>query len=99
MQAIGYRCHPGIAMGWLSSERPARHWIRSAGMVQDININVAAIVEASREQAIGLKEITQAVNTIDQGTQRNAAMVEESNAASHSLASEAEALFCWVVFG
>ncbi len=61
--------------------------------VQDININVAAIVEASREQAIGLKEITQAVNTIDQGTQRNAAMVEESNAASHSLANEAEALF------
>jgi methyl-accepting chemotaxis protein len=60
--------------------------------VQDINRNVIAIVESSREQSIGLKEINTAVNTMDQGTQQNAAMVEESNAASHSLASEAEAL-------
>ncbi|MFS8054102.1 methyl-accepting chemotaxis protein [Rhizobium sp. BR 317] len=61
--------------------------------VAAINANVAAIVEASREQAIGLKEINQAVNTIDQGTQQNTSMVVESNAASHSLANEAEALF------
>ena len=61
--------------------------------VQDINLNVSAIIDASREQATGLKEINQAVNAIDQSTQQNAAMVEESNAASHSLAKEAEALF------
>jgi methyl-accepting chemotaxis protein len=61
--------------------------------VQDINVNVAAIVEAAREQATGLKEINSAVNVIDQGTQQNAAMVEESTAASHSLARETEALF------
>ncbi|MGF0538123.1 methyl-accepting chemotaxis protein [Agrobacterium sp. ES01] len=61
--------------------------------VHDINTNVAAIVESAKEQSIGLKEINQAVNTMDQGTQQNAAMVEETNAASHSLASEADALF------
>jgi methyl-accepting chemotaxis protein len=61
--------------------------------VRDISTNVAAIVEASREQSIGLQEINQAVNTIDTGTQQNAAMVEESNAASHALATEASALF------
>ncbi|MFT4183360.1 MAG: methyl-accepting chemotaxis protein, partial [Rhizobium sp.] len=61
--------------------------------VQEINLNVAAIVEAAREQATGLKEINSAVNVIDQGTQQNAAMVEESTAASHSLARETEALF------
>jgi methyl-accepting chemotaxis protein len=60
--------------------------------VLEINRNVTAIVEASREQSIGLKEINSAVNTMDQGTQQNAAMVEESNAASHGLAGEAEAL-------
>ena len=60
--------------------------------VADINSNVAAIVEASREQATGLKEINQAVNSLDQTTQQNAAMVEESTAASHKLASEAEIL-------
>lgn len=61
--------------------------------VEAINVNVAAIVDASREQATGLKEINQAVNTIDQGTQHNTSVVVESNAASHSLAKEAEALF------
>jgi methyl-accepting chemotaxis protein len=61
--------------------------------VRAISTNVAAIVEASREQSIGLQEINQAVNTIDTGTQQNAAMVEESNAASHALATEASALF------
>ncbi|NLS06674.1 PAS domain S-box protein [Rhizobium sp. P32RR-XVIII] len=60
--------------------------------VADINSNVAAIVEASKEQATGLKEINQAVNSLDQATQQNAAMVEESTAASHKLASEAENL-------
>ena len=40
-----------------------------------------------------LAEINQAVNTVDQGTQQNAAMVEEQTAASHSLAREAAALF------
>jgi methyl-accepting chemotaxis protein len=60
--------------------------------VQEINRNVTAIVEASREQSVGLKEINTAVNTMDQGTQQNAAMVEETNAASHGLAKEAESL-------
>lgn len=60
--------------------------------VQQINSHVSAIVEAAREQSVGIQEINTAVNTIDQGTQQNAAMVEESTAASHSLASEADAL-------
>jgi methyl-accepting chemotaxis protein len=61
--------------------------------VQAVSINVTAIVEGAKEQATGLKEINTAVNTMDQGTQQNAAMVEESTAASHSLAREADALF------
>jgi methyl-accepting chemotaxis protein len=60
--------------------------------VQEINQHVHAIAEASREQSAGLQEINTAVNTMDHGTQQNAAMVEESTAASHSLASEAAAL-------
>jgi methyl-accepting chemotaxis protein len=60
--------------------------------VGDIDRNVAAIVEAAKEQAVGLKEINQAVNSTDQATQKNAAMVEESTAASHHLAQEAEEL-------
>lgn len=51
-----------------------------------------AIVLAAREQSTGLQEINTAVNTMDQGTQQNAAMVEEQTAASHGLANEAAEL-------
>ena len=61
--------------------------------VKQINANVEAIVTGSREQSTGLNEINTAVNAMDQGTQQNAAMVEQSTAASHSLAQEAASLF------
>jgi methyl-accepting chemotaxis protein len=60
--------------------------------VQEINRHVNAIVDSAREQSVGLQEINTAVNTMDQGTQQNAAMVEQSTAASHSLAKEAASL-------
>jgi len=61
--------------------------------VKQINTNVEAIVIGSREQSTGLNEINLAVNAMDQGTQQNAAMVEQSTAASHGLAREAASLF------
>ncbi|MCA1403546.1 CHASE3 domain-containing protein [Ensifer sp. IC3342] len=60
--------------------------------VREINQHVSAIVTAAREQSTGLQEINTAVNAMDQGTQQNAAMVEQSTAASHNLAREATAL-------
>jgi methyl-accepting chemotaxis protein len=60
--------------------------------VQEINRHVHAIAEATREQSLGLSEINTAVNTMDQGTQQNAAMVEQTTAASHGLANESAAL-------
>ena len=49
-------------------------------------------MKASKEQTIGLREINSAINSLDQTTQQNAAMVEESTAASLRLANEADAL-------
>jgi methyl-accepting chemotaxis protein len=60
--------------------------------VTEITGHVRAIVEAAREQSTGISEINTAVNTMDQGTQQNAAMVEQTNAASHTLAKEASSL-------
>ncbi|MAZ15072.1 MAG: chemotaxis protein [Ahrensia sp.] len=60
--------------------------------VQEVNANVMAIVDAVREQSTTLSEINQAVTEVDKGTQQNAAMVEESTAASHGLAQEAQSL-------
>jgi methyl-accepting chemotaxis protein len=62
------------------------------GAVQQISDNIDAIVTASREQSTGLSEINIAVTAMDNGTQQNAAMVEEQTAASHSLAAEADGL-------
>ncbi|QLF68512.1 HAMP domain-containing protein [Peteryoungia desertarenae] len=53
--------------------------------VQTINRNVEAISTAAMEQAVGLKQISSAVNDLDQMTQQNAAMVEETSAISHTL--------------
>jgi methyl-accepting chemotaxis protein len=60
--------------------------------VQHITGHVQAIADAYREQSLGLQEINTAVNTMDQGTQQNAAMVEEATATAHQLSSEAETL-------
>lgn len=57
-----------------------------------INEHVKAIVTSAREQSVGLSEINSAVGQMDQVTQQNAAMVEETNAASHTLAGDAENL-------
>jgi methyl-accepting chemotaxis protein len=61
--------------------------------VQNIGTNVDSIADSAKSQAATLREINQAVGSIDQGTQHNAAMVEETTAASHGLASEADAMF------
>jgi methyl-accepting chemotaxis protein len=60
--------------------------------VDTMSRHVEAIAVSSREQSTGLAEINAAVNQMDQGTQQNAAMVEENNAASVVLANEAARL-------
>lgn len=62
------------------------------GEVQEIDVHVQSIVESAREQMMGLREINTAVTSIDRGTQQNAAMVEQTTAASHGLAAEVTAL-------
>ncbi|MBX9465627.1 MAG: globin-coupled sensor protein [Aquamicrobium sp.] len=60
--------------------------------VVEIDELVAGIASSSREQSMGLSDINTAVSEMDQGTQQNAAMVEQTTAAVHSLRSEAATL-------
>lgn len=53
---------------------------------------VGAIADAAERQAGNLHQLTQATHLMDQMTQQNAAMVEQSTAATASLANEATAL-------
>jgi methyl-accepting chemotaxis protein len=61
-------------------------------LILSINEHMNAIATSAREQSNGLGEVNTAVNQMDQVTQQNAAMVEESNAASASLAMESARL-------
>ncbi|PDT01178.1 chemotaxis protein [Rhizobium chutanense] len=57
-----------------------------------INDHIHSIATAATEQSTGLKEVNTAVNQMDQVTQQNAAMVEETSAATHRLSAEANGL-------
>lgn len=63
--------------------------VSSIRRVTDI---VAEISSASREQAAGVGQVGEAVTAMDQVTQQNAALVEESAAAAESLKGQAEQL-------
>ena len=60
--------------------------------VSDISERVTEIASSAREQSTGLNEINMAVNELDHVTQQNAAMFEETTAASHALTAETDAL-------
>jgi len=60
--------------------------------VMQINGLIRQISASASEQASGLKEVNAAVNQMDQVTQQNAAMVEETTAASMALRNESDTL-------
>ena len=63
--------------------------VANAQRVADI---IGEITAASGEQAGGIGQVNTAVNHLDQMTQQNAALVEQSSAAAESMRSQAEQL-------
>ena len=69
------------------------------GIVESATVmgeQTAAITEASRQQAQGIDQISQATMNVDQATQAVAANSEETAAASEELASQAETMLAMV---
>ncbi|MEG1768925.1 MAG: methyl-accepting chemotaxis protein, partial [Comamonas sp.] len=60
--------------------------------VRNITEIVTEIASASREQSSGIQQVGQAVTDMDRVTQQNAALVEESSAATQVLQDESEKL-------
>ena len=60
--------------------------------VSEIDGLISEIARSSQEQATGLNQVNSAVNQMDQVTQQNAAMVEETTAAASNLRTEAHDL-------
>lgn len=65
---------------------------RIVGQVQKVSGLIDEISKASREQSNGVTQVNHAITGLDDMTQNNAALVEESTAASESLTRQATAL-------
>ena len=90
-----------------SSTQQVKNGVKLVGqtgeVLTDIVSRVSEIAElmneisaSAKEQAVTLAEVNTSVNQMDQTTQQNAAMVEQSTAACHHLTSEAEKLMTLV---
>jgi methyl-accepting chemotaxis protein len=68
--------------------RAGRALERIASQVAEIDAVVVAISASAQQEAAGLVEVNVAMGQMDHTTQQNAAMVEQTTAASHGLARE-----------
>ncbi|CAB5694898.1 Aspartate chemoreceptor protein [Delftia tsuruhatensis] len=65
---------------------------RIVEQVRSVDTMIGEIASASHQQALGIRQIGEAVNQLDQVTQQNAALVEQSTAAAGSLKQQADVL-------
>lgn len=61
--------------------------------VSSVSESIEAMAEAAEQQSSGLLKVNEAISAMDAMTQQNAAMVEETTAATEMLAREAQQLF------
>jgi len=62
---------------------------RILSQISEINAVVGTIAAGAAEQATGIEQVNQAISQMDQNTQKNASMAEETNAAGQTLATDA----------
>ncbi|MBU6529189.1 chemotaxis protein (plasmid) [Methylocystis sp. MJC1] len=65
---------------------------RIVGEVVRVNQIIAEMASGASEQSAAIQQINIAIGQMDQDTQKNAAMVEETTAATHNLLQETEGL-------
>jgi len=58
--------------------------------IERVTLTMAEINAVAAEQRDGIAQVSEAVSSLDQMTQQNAALVEESAAASHSLSEQSQ---------
>jgi methyl-accepting chemotaxis protein len=81
-----------VATGARFVEETGSALIEISNQIVDISGQVDQIATSAREQSASLEEVSASMNAMDQMTQRNASMVEETNAATRQLAGEADML-------
>jgi methyl-accepting chemotaxis protein len=69
---------------------------RIVAQVIELNNVVSTVAAGVKERSIALGEVNAAVHQMEELTQRNAAVAEETTAASHQLQEESERLIQWI---
>lgn len=80
------------AEGTLLVEQAGKTMKEVVSSVQRVTDIMGEIAAASAEQSTGINQVNQAVTSMDEVTQQNAALVEQAAAASESLVDQAESL-------
>ncbi|WP_418515142.1 methyl-accepting chemotaxis protein [Delftia sp. PS-11] len=81
-----------VEQGTEVATRAGEQMGRIVEQVRSVDTMITEISSASHEQSIGIRQVGEAISQLDQMTQQNAALVEESTAAAGSLEQQAAAL-------
>ncbi len=81
-----------VAQGTVLVDQAGQTMSEIVSSIQRVSDIVAEISSASVEQSSGVQQVGQAVSLMDQATQQNAALVEQSAAAAESLKVQAQQL-------
>ena len=81
-----------VSAGESQVDRAGQTMGQLVAQVQRVSALIGEISTATREQSGGIQQVGQAVTQLDQMTQQNAALVEESTAASESLRDQSQRL-------
>ncbi len=92
VRTLIHSSHEAVQQGSQLTAHAASAVRESVGAIQRLSQLVTEISTATREQNDGLAQINVAISQMDQTTQQNAALVEESAAASASLSEQAQRL-------
>ncbi|MDO1581921.1 methyl-accepting chemotaxis protein [Rhizobium oryzicola] len=92
IDALIQRTSAEVSSGVTLVDRTGQALSQIGSFVERIDVNIDAVATASREQASGLDEISNAIQSFEKMTQQNAAMVEETSAISQTLAEGAQNL-------
>ena len=92
MKSLISLCNERVAEGVAMAADTADALRRIIAQVEKMNVVVSEIAASNHEQSGSLTAIHKSILTIEQVTQENAAMVEESTVATHALARETDDL-------
>ena len=87
-----------VEQGTSQVDQAGRTMAEIVASIQQVSTIVAEITAATSEQSNGIYQVGVAVSEMDQTTQQNAALVEQSAAAAESLKTQAEQLVEAVAF-